>query len=76
MAIQDVITLLGKKVTFLQYPRYLGVPNELQLMVTGHVEAVIIHQHMFETEILVDGDYYSMATLKFIDLLPNPIEVS
>lgn len=78
MAIQDIITFLGKEVTFITHPEVKGsnaLFEDLNLCITGVIEKIIISNNLRDVQIFVNNDWYFMSCVSFIKFLPNPAQV-
>lgn len=74
MSIEDVIDFLGRDVNFIYRPKII-FSEDLYILVSGIVEKVVICEDLTECEILVNGEYFMMASVDFIEILKNPAQL-
>lgn len=69
MTIDDFTAFLGKDVVFIvhSFDGYFSY-------ISGHISAVNVSENLFDSEFLVDDEFYKFQDVKFIQKLSNPCD--
>lgn len=76
MTIDHFTAFLGKNVHFAIKCNAIPIFDELFYFVSGEVQAVLIHKNFADCEFLVDDEFYRFSDVKFVQDLPNPLNLS